>query len=299
MEIYVYIIFLQNIIINFIILWATSKISDVETTFFRIFLSSMAGAFYAILFLIIHNLPIYSALWKFVFSIIMVYIAFRPRRIKYFIRIICVFYLTTFLFAGAAFALLYLIQGEGFIQNGIIYVFWETKLTVLVLSILLVLIMIKIIRNIIKYRLNKENLYVPVRISFENESICISALIDTGNSLYDPITRKPVIIVEFKALKKLLPQEIRKMFDSCEDKDLVGLTDIVSGSKWAQRFRLIPFRSLGRENGMLVGFKPDLVEIGENLDKNKMKNVVVGIYNRTFSKADKYSALLNRELILK
>jgi len=63
------------------------------------------------------------------------------------------------------------------------------------------------------------------------------------------------------------------------------------------RFRLIPFTSLGKENGMLIGFRPDYIEVGENAEKKGITDVIIGIYNRALSKNNNYSALLSPELI--
>lgn len=40
----------------------------------------------------------------------------------------------------------------------------------------------------------------------------LNALLDTGNSLYDPITKSPVILVEYTKIQHALPIEIREIF---------------------------------------------------------------------------------------
>ena len=44
---------------------------------------------------------------------------------------------------------------------------------------------------------------------------------------------------------------------------------------YISRFRLIPFSSLGKQNGMLVGFKPDKVLIKFDENEIEKKNVIV------------------------
>jgi stage II sporulation protein GA (sporulation sigma-E factor processing peptidase) len=151
--------------------------------------------------------------------------------------------------------------------------------------------------EVIQSRITKENLLVPVKIAFDNRKIDLSALIDTGNSLKDPLTNIPVMVVEFKALEELLPIEIKSIFENSREDDLNCITTTISKSKWFSRFRLIPFSSLGKENGMLLGFKPDYVEIGEDEEKKDIKNVIVGIYNRSLSRNEKYKALLGPDLV--
>lgn len=164
-------------------------------------------------------------------------------------------------------------------------------------SILTVGIIIKIFWEVIQSKITKERLLIPVKISFDNRMIYLSALIDTGNSLKDPLTNIPVMVVEFKALQELLPLEIKSIFENSQEDDLNRVTTIISTSKWFSRFRLIPFSSLGKENGMLIGFKPDFIVIGEEEEKKDIKNVIIGIYNRSLSRNEKYKALLGPELV--
>jgi stage II sporulation protein GA (sporulation sigma-E factor processing peptidase) len=48
---------------------------------------------------------------------------------------------------------------------------------------------------------------------------------------------------------------------------------------------------------MLIGFKPDYIEVGENTEKKGVTDVIVGIYNRALSKNNNYNALLSLELV--
>jgi stage II sporulation protein GA (sporulation sigma-E factor processing peptidase) len=60
---------------------------------------------------------------------------------------------------------------------------------------------------------------------------------------------------------------------------------------------VIPFSSLGTPNGMLLGFKPDQVEILEKDDTIKvLQDVVIGIYNQRLSRDNKYQALLHPDI---
>ena len=68
-------------------------------------------------------------------------------------------------------------------------------------------------------------------------------------------------------------------------------------NKTGTGIRLIPFSSLGRENGMLVGFKPDSAYITENEAEREIGNIIVGIYNGRLAGDKSYSALLNPEII--
>jgi len=297
-EVYLDVLFLENIVMNYLILLMTAKFSKRKTSNLRMFLGALIGAVYVAIMIIVPGMKVYySTFAKVLLSLVIVAVAFSPEKIGTFIKTLAIFYVSTFIFAGAAFAFLYFNQSGGFVRNGIVYVFWQSKWTLLFLSIVLVGIIVRIFWEIWQQKFVKEKLMVQLKIVFESKNIDLNALIDTGNSLHDPLTNMPVVVVEFKAIKGILPDEIKSIFEESKEEDLLSVTNIISGSKWFSRFRLIPFTSLGKENGMLIGFKPDYIEIMENEEKKDIKEVIVGIYNRALSKNEKYKALLSPELI--
>jgi hypothetical protein len=56
-------------------------------------------------------------------------------------------------------------------------------------------------------------------------------------------------------------------------------------------FKIIPFNSLGNENGMLLGFKPDYIKIYAE-EVHKKSNIIIGIYDGKLSKANLYTSLI-------
>ncbi len=297
MEIYLDVLFLENVIINYFILLVTAKLSRAGTSSLRLTIGATLGALYVIVLVMLPGMKIYGTIAaKVILSMGIVAVTFTPEKVKAFFKILALFYLSTFIFAGASLAFIYFNQSGGIVRNGIVYVFWNSKWVILILALVMAGIIVKIFLEVIQNRFVREKLLMPLRISFESKVIELAALVDTGNSLHDPLTNTPVIVVEFRAIKDILPMDIQNIFKESKEEDLDSISDVVSQSKWFSRFRLIPFTSLGRENGMLIGFKPDFIEIGENENKKGVNNVVVGIYNKALSKNERYMALLSPEL---
>jgi stage II sporulation protein GA (sporulation sigma-E factor processing peptidase) len=299
MEIYLGVLILENIVMNYLILWTSGKLSKMRTTNLRLFMGALLGALYAAFLIIRPDIRVYyTVVAKILLSIAMIAITFSPNKFVSFVKILIIFYISTFIFAGASFALIYLNNQGALVKNGMIYIYWQSKWTTIFLSIITALIILKIFQEIIQYKLIRENLLTKLRIKFESKQTDIAALIDTGNSLYDPLSNMPVIIVEFNAIKDILPSEICSIFDGCMENDFKTITDRLYSSKWFTRFRLIPFSSIGKENGMLIGFKPDYVEIGDDdTEKKGISDVIIGIYNHTLSKGEHYKALLSPDLV--
>lgn len=298
MEIFLDVLMLENIVMNYLILLMTAKFSKNKISHLRLFLGSVIGALYVAFLVVFPSLKgYYSTIAKIALSFAIIAISFSFEKFIAFFKTLAIFYISTFIFAGAGFAFLYFNQSGGFIRNGVFYVCWNSKWTVLVLSIATAGIIVKIFWDIIQQKLVKDRFLIPLKIAFENGTIDLSALVDTGNALFDPLTHVPVVVVEFKAIKSILPVEIQNIFSESKEEDLVGVTKIVADSSWFSRFRLIPFTSLGKENGMLIGFKPDYIEVGEKTEKKGVTDVIIGIYNRALSKSENYNALLGPELV--
>lgn len=298
MEIYLDVLILENLVINYLILYVTAKFSKYRTSTLRLFSGAIIGALYVGIIIIEPDIKVfYTTLAKILLSFFIIAVTFPPRKIMTFIKTLVIFYISTFIFAGAALAFLFFNNQGGFVKNGIVYVFGQSKWSLMFFSLVTVGIIIKIFMEVIQSKFPRENLLIPVKIAFDNRKIGFPALVDTGNSLKDPLTNNPVMVVEFNALEELLPIEIKDIFKNSKEDDLSCVTTTISTSQWFSRFRLIPFSSLGKENGMLIGFKPDFIEIGEEEEKRDVKNVIVGIYNRSLSRNEKYKALLGPELV--
>lgn len=112
MTIYIDIIFLENLFMNYIIIYATGIIVKAPIKIIRTFLASGIGGIYAILSYM-SMLEICSNLFlKIALSVVIVYIAFNPKNKKIFFKQLMIFYLTSFTFGGVAFALLYFVSPQ-------------------------------------------------------------------------------------------------------------------------------------------------------------------------------------------
>ena len=112
MTIYIDIIFLENLFMNYIILFATGTIIKSPIKIIRTFISSTIGSIYAIISYM-SILEIYSStILKIILSITMVYIAFNSKNLKQLLKQLIIFYLTSFTFGGVAFAFLYFIHPQ-------------------------------------------------------------------------------------------------------------------------------------------------------------------------------------------
>lgn len=95
--------------------------------------------------------------------------------------------------------------------------------------------------------------YVPVVLEYKKKKISLMALRDTGNTLTDPITGQSVLITGPVVAQSLLGLSIAQLHDP------VGT--LASGA--ISGLRLIPYRSVGQSNGMLLALRLEVVRIGK------------------------------------
>ncbi len=294
MTIYIDIVFFENLIMNSIILIATGIILKQKLNWIRILLASSLGAIYSILSYI-SELKIYSNLiLKIILSILIIYIAYNPQTIKKLWKSILIFYLTSFVFGGAAFALIYIVKPQEILmKNGLFLGTYPLK-TVILAAVVAFIVLVAAF-TIVKSKISKKDMFCDIEIELNSKKIETRAMIDTGNLLKEPITNTPVIVMEHTLLYECIPKEILDNLENVLGGDFEKIPEEIK-KEYISRLKLIPFSSLGKQNGMLVGIKADNVKIIEEQEYEK-KNVIIGIYNKSFTKRGEYRALIGLELL--
>lgn len=187
MKIYLDLLFLLNWWIDFFLLMIVKLTLKRVTKIRRIFLGSLVGAL-SIIFLFFNLNYFWLFFLKFFLGLIMCLISFKYRNFSYTLN-----------------NLIYLLM-SGVILGGIINLikpYLESK-KVLYFIMIIVITPIFLISFIKQNRTlkRKYSFYYQVQLRFKNlKSINLSAFLDTGNKLIDPITNKPIILVEKKCLK--------------------------------------------------------------------------------------------------
>lgn len=295
MTIYIDIVLIENLIMNYIILLTVAIVLKIHRNNVRILVSSLIGALYAI-FAYTSTLEIYSTIFvKILLSIIMIYIGFKPQNIKILCKQILLFYLTSFVFGGAAFSLLYFIKPQYILmKNGVLLGTYPLKTVMLsaIVGFIVVVITFKIVKN----RISKKDMYCKIEISLNNKNIETIAMIDTGNLLKEPITNTPVIVVEHTLLYDVIPKEILNNLNEILGGDFSNVPEKIK-NEYMLKLKVIPFTSLGRQNGMLLGIKADNVKVVKEEEIHIVNKTIVGIYNKSLTKKGEYRALVGLEVI--
>lgn len=244
MKMYIDLFFIFNVIIDYIIIMSTSILLKRRTSYIRMILSSLIGG--------ISSLVLFTSLNKIVIEIvsivIMVLISFGYKGIRYLINNILYMYILSTLLGG----IIYLFNIK--VSNSMF-------LTYLIIIVISIEIMILYIKENKKMRSIYNN-YYRVDIYFKDrEKLSLIGFVDTGNNLYDPYKKRPVIIVPNKYIK--------------EDK-----------------YILVPYHTING-NGLLKCIKPDIIFIDGIGYKG---NVLIG-FSDSFNFGDGVDVILHKDIM--
>lgn len=277
MSVYLDVIFLENLFINYLILSLTKKFSKKNSKSIRLFLGALLGSSYVLLFFLLPYKIIHELFTKLILSFLIIYMAFMPKTLKEFLRILAIFYLISFSLGGTILAILYMTKYN-------LYNFW--------IGILIAVLLLYTNWDYIIKKAKEEKTAYNLKVELFEKQAEIKGLLDTGNRLYDPLSKSPVIVIDVSAIKDLIPENLESVIEE-KNLDLYKVFEVLKEEKWKSKIRLIPYTSVGQSRGMMLGFKPDKVLI----EGKEIKDVIIGVYKSNIDKYGSYEALIGPEVL--
>lgn len=256
-KIYPDVIFLSNLLMDYAILAVFCRLCRITTTYVRLAAGALLGAVWSVIVAVLRDIPVIPELFCTYLCVPfgMIYIAGCRGEIKKQLTMLAA-YMAVTVFAGGVFGFV------GRRNTG-----W---LMFTVTAVLFVQGAVPAVRLLTGY-VKRKNLLYDVRLVLNGRSVVTKGLYDTGNSLSDPYNGKPVCVAEKRIFDKLL----------CSGKE-------------GYKFRLIPYKSLGKDNGLmrLVTIDSMIIEYdGKRLQYDKPE---LALYEGRLSQAGDYGVILNR-----
>ncbi|MDR1132386.1 MAG: sigma-E processing peptidase SpoIIGA [Oscillospiraceae bacterium] len=268
--------FLLNLIINYFILLATAKLCALPFSRARFAASAAAGSVYSVCLLFPPMQLLATPVMKLVLGFVMTLTAFGAE--KRLFRLYLAFLAVSAAFGGAVYAAS-LFAGQQL--AGRLYI--NVSLRVLLLSFAVCYMALTLIFKRLAGR--QARALVPVSLSFCGKTAEFSALLDTGNELYDPVSNLPVMVLDIGEAEKLLPETLIAPLRT----DVMAFISATGTSEaYRTRFRLVPYSAVGVGISLLPVFRPDALR----LQGCEEKNMLVGICANKISGSGEYSAIL-------
>ncbi|MDD2430979.1 MAG: sigma-E processing peptidase SpoIIGA [Firmicutes bacterium] len=266
---------------DYLILWAGGEIANREARPGGLFLGAILGSLYYLGFLLLTKgdfslSPAILATLSLIMPALMVLLAFNKIDLK---AVLPMVYLLALVAGGIG--------------------FWLQSMNVARIWVLLgphiaVLLIAEIGWGLLHERFWESFGQIALVVEIGGHKQVFRALIDSGNELVEPVSGKRVVIVEKEVLKSLVPEDIMRSMEQMTP----ILVDSESTENWGRRLVLIPFKSVGKDNGVLVGLRPDSVYLKHKGKQVKLPGVIIGLENNALSQKGEYQALIHPALLM-
>ncbi|OUS76847.1 sigma-E processing peptidase SpoIIGA [Paenibacillus sp. MY03] len=303
MAIYIDILFLRELLVDGAVLLTTAWACHIRPKPWRVLAASVFGASYVVLMLFPQLSFLFTLGVKIGFSLIMIWITFGFHSLQRFIRTTLAFYAVNFVAAGAVLGLYYLfMQGSGEVWRTVTFsggsVHAELKLGIFYFAAAFV-IGIYVYRSVLSQKREKvligtQLADVTIRIG-EAEYGC-TGLIDTGNQLYDPLTRTPVMVMEASRWEAEIPAVWMKGIRDAQVDRLIAGQD-TEPFPWQDRMRLVPFRGVNRGSQFMLAVKPDSVQIMREGQIFETSRVLIGLDGGKLTADGTYQAIIHPSMV--
>jgi stage II sporulation protein GA (sporulation sigma-E factor processing peptidase) len=298
LTLYVDIIWLLNWLFDCLLLYWTAVIQKRKAVTWRIVAGGLIGSCIIILSFTPLHLLAENITVKLLFSVVMVLSAFGFVRIKVFLKNLTVLYFVTFLAGGILIGLHFMFDHQIVSQNPNMYgginqfgdpVSW---IFVLIGFPLAWQFSKKTLDGLEMAKITYEQL-VKVTVKIDDFTYIADGLIDSGNQLYDPITRSPVMVVSLLGREDGVPDDMLSLFKKPEE---LFNTENVEYS-WSDRIRLIPSKVVGSDSKLLTAIKPDLISIEQDTQTFHVKNGFVSFTFQQLSSDNRYSCIVHPKMV--
>lgn len=269
MQIIIEYVLIENIIINFFILKVCEKFLKEKASLK--FLNSLFGAIIAVCFPLFNLSAIGIILLKILVGSVMVCFSFKFKNLSQFFYKYFAFSLMTFVFGGAVEALS---QATGDLSIVLILIF----------AFLLYFLFSHFLATYTKRKALKDFQY-SVRLFYEGKEVDEMAYFDSGNILYDNITKKPIVLISPEVFEKLT------------GKNYFEFVLKESSTLMLKNCHYVPASTSMSQGKMLVFEVEKLQIIIKNQEVKEHKNIFLGLSFADFEKSFNSNLLLHSTLI--
>lgn len=298
MSVYIDVIWLLNFLVDSLLLWMTAIFLKRTVHFGRIFLGGLLGSL--LVFLSITPLSFIAGhpVIKICISIGMILITFGFNRLKYFFAGLFTFYFSTFLMGGILIGVHYFLTFDMQLQSAVfldsIRGFGDP------ISWMFVMAAFPVAWYFSRKRIDaitisniEYSVLADVTIEMNGIVLKLKGLIDSGNQLYDPISKSPVMIVSAHNMEHIIPPEVLAL----ANENQIGYeTAAALPVEWSAKMRLIPAKTLGRNHQLLCAFKPDRITLVEEENMRVVKNGLIVFTSQKLSSDGTFQCIIHPQM---
>jgi len=237
----------------------------------------------------------------------MIRITFGKLKTRTGIKACIILYISTFFLGGILNSLYYNSRlGYYFVQLIEGRLIHERSFLYFILSSLALVIAIIIFIFIINNLRSGELTLYNTELTYGGNKIKLVGLLDTGNSLYDPISKKPVLVMDIEAFTMLLSNEEMSFLNMilsttgektrCQSITNTKIQSTDDNTAEKLKIRMIPYHSIGK-SGLMPAIVIDQVVIWDEEEQISNNQVLIAVSGTRISKQNEYQIILHREIM--
>ena len=265
--IYLDVLIVLNIYVNYFLIKGTGKLTHTPVKTLRCAISSFVGSFFSLTIFLPETGALLNLVIKLAAAVIIVIMAFGIKDKKHTAKLVIYFYIVNFVFGGFV-MLMYEIFEPSFMAFNNSYFYIDFSLLSLVFFTALAYIAVSALRYFLDRGCDISHSYHVV-IKYGSSVISVDAIPDTGNSLVDAFSGKPVIVCGKEKIINIKQDLCRLDFSNMKPEEICAVG-----------YRLVPYTTIGN-TGMIPVFTPDEILICDNeSDRKKRVDALIGINSR-------------------
>ena len=247
-------VFLLNTAVNYLLLLCSARMGGQVIARIPMGIAAAAGGVYAVLVFFPALGFLLHPLWKLAVAGGIVLIAFGAS--GRLLRLTLIFFAVSFALGGTVFGIS-MLGGRGLgLERGVFYSPVDLRTVILAAALCYALFSL-LLRRSGRFTARREILPAVLRIG--DKTLGLRALVDTGSHLVDPLTNRPVLVMdgallgEFLGGSALSPEALAHPVETLE---------LLGKRGGAHRYRLLPYQAVGVAEGLLLAVRLDSVKIG-------------------------------------
>ncbi len=229
----------------------------------------------------------------------MVLVTFGYKRLTFFLKAVMTLYVTTFLIGGGLIGAHYFSQYDDSLTEELLLA--SVKGFGDPISWLFVLLGFPIAwhfsqKNIQMMEMTKiqYDQVVYVQVVIDKETYSFKGLIDSGNQLYDPMSRLPVMFVSINRQTDLFPEHIQKL---AADPEALIMASEELPNEWQGRLRIVPYSVVGQEHQLLAAVRPDKIIIQHQDTEYVCSKGLVSFTMQQLSRDDTFECIVHPKML--
>lgn len=281
--IYLDVLIITNIYVNYFLLRSTARISHTAMKTRRCILSSIVGVVPSMVILVPKLPVILLSVIKLLSALLIVRIAFAKINFKQLIRLTFLFFGISFLFSGVMLIASEVLKISTIIVNNYT-VYFDISLLVLAITTIISYGAVCLISLILDKKHNANQSF-GVKIKLDDKTYELCGFGDTGNTLIDGFTGRPVIICNSSTMAHNLRLDTSEHYTSEE------YISILSGLRG---FRLMPYKTVAGD-GIIPAVLADSIMITNEKNQSKFVDAYIGLSGDT---NDDEKAIFNPRILI-